>query len=274
MTLWLYPPPQRPAWGSAWGHLVLALFPSLLASPGAVEFAVSPVLCTPFQGCTPVPASMLQHGEHAAHCPADPFFPEATDFFGHHHMEREEVSFPWVPLRDKPRSLPLSWHALGSCASVAEGPSQVSPSPLSRCEISHLGTVSPPASCRAWALRSRVPPDAAGCSFSFAPQELQRGLGPAPCCMASLVPVPIHPSFHPSIHPSAHPPVHPFCHCSSTLAAAHTRCGPPQTQLLLQALTAGSRKRFRHLKHCGSPMSLCLCRSVWRLRQAHSFLLG
>lgn len=53
----------------------------------------------------------------AARCPADPFFPKATDFFGHNHMEQEKARFPRVPFWDKTRSLPPpevpSWGAQG-----------------------------------------------------------------------------------------------------------------------------------------------------------------
>lgn len=75
----------------------------------------------------------------------------------------------------------------------------------------------------------------------------------------------------PSTHPSTHPSILPlfflsWC-CSHSVWSTSNTASSPGSHSWVQ-------REVQHLKHCGSPMSLCLCRSVWRLRQAHSFLLG
>lgn len=270
--LWLHPPPQRPARAPAWGTPCPGSVPIPSCSTRCCGICCLPLLCAP--------------------PPKDvPRFLPACSSMGNMRLIAQQILFSlrllifldttiWSGRREASLGC-LSGTNPGAC----------------HCPGMHRGLVhlwlNVPARCHhllcpgvrylSWAPYLHLPLPAHGhCDLAsrLTPQVAASHLLLRSCSMASgQLPVawprwflPIHPSFHPSIHPSAHPPIHPFCHCFSTPGAAHALCGPPQTQLHLQTLTARSRGRFRHLKCCGPPM--CLCRSVCRLRQARSFLLG
>lgn len=156
-------------------------------------------------------------------------------------MEQEKASCPRVPFWGETRSLPC-WRSPAGCPRAGQcGGGTVSSSP---CPVPCL-------SPSAWAVRPRVLPGAAGWSFSFAPRELQRGLGPAPRCTAALVSVPIQPAIPPVVFCSQRAlPGAPGWLRLNTVCLEHR---------VASCLHGWSSRRFRHPKCCGHlvPPSPC-----------------